>query len=89
MRFILVMKCEFPPAVAALAIGVLVVILVKSFDLYFPPAGAMAVLALLIPDSAVLLYTVEVVLGITILTLAAGIWVKYNRRRGFIGGTVA
>lgn len=89
MRFILVMKCEFPPAVAALAIGILVVILVKSFDLFFPPAGAMAVLALLIPDSAVLLYTVEVVLGITILTLAAGIWVKYNRRRGFIGGTVA
>ncbi len=79
MRFILVMKCALSPAVAALAIGILVIILVRSFGLYFPPAGAMAVLALLIPDSAVLPYTAEVALGITILAIAADIWVRCNR----------
>ena len=76
MRFVLVMKCGISPAVAALPIGVLIIVLVKSFKLYFPPAGAMAVLALLIPDGAVLLYPAEVALGITILALAADIWVK-------------
>lgn len=80
MRFILVMKCALSPAVAAVAIGILAIILVRSFRLYFPPAGAMSVLALLIPDSAVLPYTAEVALGITILTLAADIWVKCTRR---------
>lgn len=75
-RFILVIKCGLSPAAAALPIGILIVILVKSFGLYFPPAGAMAVLALLIPDDAVLLYPVQVILGITILAFAADIWVK-------------
>lgn len=76
VRFILVMKCGLSPAVASLPIGILIVALVKSFGLYFPPAGAMAVLALLIPDSAVLLYPVQVILGITILAFSADIWVK-------------
>ena len=81
MRLILVMKCGLSPAVAALPIGILIVILVKSFGLYFPPAGAMAVLALLIPDDTVLLYPVEVILGITILSFAADIWVKRLERQ--------
>ena len=81
MRFILVMKCGLSPAVASLPISILIIILVKSFGLYFPPAGAMAVLALLIPDSAVLLYPVQVALGITILAFAADMWTKRLERQ--------
>ncbi len=80
MRFTLVMKCGFSPAIAALAIGVLIIILVECVGPYFPPAGAMGVLALLIPDSAVPPYTIEVVLGITVLALTADVWVKYCQR---------
>lgn len=80
MRFTIVMKCGFPPAVAALVISVLIIFLVECVGLYFPPAGAMGVLALLIPDSAVLPYTIEVVLGITVLALTADVWVKCCQR---------
>ena len=81
VRFILVMKWGLSPAVASLPIGVLIVIIVKNFGLYFPPAGAMAVLALLIPDNAVLLSPVEVILGITILAFAADIWSKRLKKQ--------
>ncbi|MBQ0037904.1 MAG: hypothetical protein KBS74_04445 [Clostridiales bacterium] len=80
MRFTLVMKCGFSPTVAALAISVLIIILVECVGLYFPPAGAIGVLALLIPDSAVLPYTIEVVLGIMALALTADVWVKCCQR---------
>lgn len=78
-RFLLVMRCGLPPAAAAMVIGVLTVILVRSFRLYFPPAGAMAALALLIPDSAVLAYPLQVCIGIGILSAAAGIWTKHTQ----------
>lgn len=79
-RFAIVMKCGLPYTLAAIVIGVLIVVLVKTFKLYFPPAGAMAVLALLIPDEAVLTYPIQVCIGISVFVLAAAFWVKRTRK---------
>lgn len=75
-RFVLVMNLGFSYTAAAMVIGILIVVLIRAFKLYFPPAGAMAVLALLIPDNAVLMYPLEVCGGIIVLALCAELWVK-------------
>ena len=49
-------------------------ILVKIFALPFPPAAAMAILALLIPETAVKFYPLQVAAGISVLTMLALGW---------------
>ena len=74
VRYVLVMHFALPLWLAALAIGLILILLVEAFKLHFPPAGAMAVLALLIPQEALPLYPLQVLIGITVLSLAARIW---------------
>jgi hypothetical protein len=59
----------FPLTAAAFVACVCVQILVKIFKMPFPPAAAMSILALLIPESAVMFYPLQVAAGITVLTL--------------------
>lgn len=80
-RLVLVMKLGLAYTAAAIVIGILIVVLLRAFKLYFPPAGAMAVLALLIPDEAVLMYPIEVCGGIVLLTLCAELWIKTGMSR--------
>ena len=61
----------FPLTFASLLCCVIVQILVKIFSMPFPPAAAMSILALLIPESAVFSYPLQVAAGILILTLFA------------------
>lgn len=55
---------------AALAMGCALV-LIHLFKLPFPPAGAIALLPLIIPQSALITYPIQVVVGFVLLTLAA------------------
>ena len=59
----------FPLTAAAFFACVCVQILVKLFRFPFPPAAAMSILAFLIPESAVTFYPVQVLAGISLLTL--------------------
>ncbi len=79
-RFGLVLQLGLPPAVAALCIGILIVFWMFVFHFYFPPAGAMAVLAMLIPETAVPLYPLYACAGISLLTLGAVIFTALNQK---------
>ena len=59
----------FPLTAAAFFACMCVQILVKLFRFPFPPAAAMSILAFLIPESAVTFYPVQVLAGISLLTL--------------------
>ncbi len=69
----------FSLTTAAFFACVFVQILVKIFKMPFPPAAAMSILALLIPESAVKFYPLQVAAGITLLTILALFWKKINR----------
>lgn len=79
-RYFIVMLADAPFAVAAVVIAAAVIVLVKSLKLYFPPAGAMAVLALLIPDASVASYPLQVFVGITSITFISWIIVCAKQR---------
>ena len=72
----------FPLTMAAFVACICVQILVKIFALPFPPAAAMSVLALLIPESAVMFYPVQVAAGIFVLTIFALGWRKIMNFEG-------
>ncbi len=68
-RYLISIKIGLPLTLAT-AIGLFfVIILLRKSRLYIPPAGAMMVLAMLIPEEAVILYPVQVVVGMALLMI--------------------
>ena len=57
----------------------MILLLIRT-GIFLPPAGALTLLAMLIPESAVLLYPVEVTAGVIVFYLAASAMtrVRYN-----------
>jgi len=73
-RFILTIKCKIPLTISAIITTIGFIVLMKKIKLPFPPAAAMGILAMLIPEEIVLIYTLEVAVGISIWTIGAVIW---------------
>jgi CBS-domain-containing membrane protein len=60
---------------AATAAAILIVLLIlKATGLFMPPAGAMAILAMLIPEEAMARYVPAVAVGSTVFMLTAVAW---------------
>jgi hypothetical protein len=70
-RWLFAMQLGWPLTVAAAVAALLMVFLLYAFRLFLPPAGAMAILAMLIPESMLLWYPLQVLIGISLLTLLA------------------
>lgn len=72
-RYFLSMTLESPLPLYVVAIPAVLVMILCMYlmRLYFPPAGAILVLALLIPEQYVLFYPLQILVGIFVLGLAA------------------
>lgn len=81
VRYLFIIKLGISPALGALVISIVIILLVKVVGICYPPAGAMAVLAMLIPDSAVLLYPIQVFAGIGVFAICAEIYEKVIKCR--------
>lgn len=79
-RYFLTMKFGLPLTISAVGTSVLLIITLKFFKIYFPPAGAMAILAMLIPENYVIFYPIQVALGIILISICSGI-LNYNRKK--------
>ena len=82
-RYILCMLFGFPLWSAVVPICLYIILFVKFFGLLLPPAAAMGILALLIPEDCVIMYPLEVFAGILVLTLFAVIYRKFFVSRIF------
>lgn len=68
------------PLTAASAAAVIVIICyIYKVKLYLPPAGAMTVLAMLIPENSVIIYPIEVFAGISVMMCLALLLFKNKR----------
>lgn len=70
-RFFLTMTLGLPLTAAVLVYGILMVIYIKKLSLYIPPAGALGVLAMLIPASVVALYPLQILTGAAVFMILA------------------
>lgn len=72
-RYFLTMKFGLPLTVSAFGASVFLIITLKIFKIYFPPAGAMTILAMLIPENYVVFYPLQVALGIILISICSKI----------------
>lgn len=66
-RLALTAALGLPLTVSALAAAVLLLWILREFGLYLPPAAALAVLAMLIPEADLLVYPIEILFGVAAL----------------------
>lgn len=66
-RLALSVALGLPLTVSAIAAAVILLWLLREFGMYLPPAAALTVLAMLIPQSDLIVYPVEILAGIAVL----------------------
>ncbi len=77
-RFVFCVKFGLPLTLAAFFVAICVLFLVRIFSFPFPPAAAMSVLAMLIPENSVIFYPLQVLFGICVLVALAFFWRKLS-----------
>lgn len=76
-RYVLTVKLEIPLFISAVMGMILVILLMNIVKLYIPPAGAVTILAMLIPEKYLLIYPLEILLGITLLAIISKFCFKF------------
>lgn len=72
IRYVLVLKLGFSLTFAAAVIMLIALLIIHMFDMYMPPAGAIAILSILIPAEAVATFPLQVFAGVSIFVFCAG-----------------
>lgn len=70
-RYLLTMSWHLPLVLPAILTSVCFILMMDKLKLYLPPAGAIGILAMLIPEKAVLLFPFQAGLGITVMMILA------------------
>lgn len=70
-RGILCQLLNLPLTVAAIFAIILSAILIYSFKMYLPPAGALAILAMIIPQTSLYIYPIQILVGAAFLMIIA------------------
>ena len=66
-RLALTVALGLPLTVSAIAAGVILLWLLREFGMLLPPAAALTVLAMLIPQSDLVIYPIEILAGVAVL----------------------
>ncbi len=71
VRFVFVIELGVSYTLVAVLIMTFALFVIHCFHMYMPPAGAIAILSLLIPEEVVLWFPVQIFVGITIFMVAS------------------
>ncbi len=88
MRYLLCMVCALPSCIAAMLVMLTVFCMMKRLSLMMPPAAAVAVLAFLIPESALPVFPIQILCGITVLVAVSYLYHEPHSQRNAAAGTV-
>lgn len=70
-RYILTVQLGLLLTFSAVAATVIMIVILHLFKMYLPPAGALTILAMLIPEENLLLYPIEIFAGISVFMALA------------------
>ena len=73
-RYLFTVMLGIPLWISAIAAILAVILLMRGMKMYIPPAGAITILSVLIPENALTLFPLEILAGICILTVLARIF---------------
>lgn len=80
-RFCLSVWLGWPLAVSAVLATALMLWAKRSLQMYLPPAGAIGILAMLIPQTELWLYPLEILLGSSLLVICALVFFRDKKQR--------
>lgn len=72
-RYILTILLELPLTIAAVTAAAIMLLVFYCTKTYIPPAGAITVLSMIIPESTILTYPVQILAGSTVIMLLSRI----------------
>lgn len=74
VRYLFTIRLELLPlAISALLVTIVVLLIMEKTKTFIPPAGAIAILAMLIPAERVLFYLIECIIGAFLVVLCSNI----------------
>ena len=74
-RYVFTVLLGLPLTISAVIAILFMIFYLYAFDAFMPPAGAMTILAMLIPETMMLYYPMQVFLGVFVLSMA-GVVIK-------------
>ncbi len=78
-RYMLEISLGMPLTIAAIVATIIVMLLINYSKMFMPPAGAITILAMLIPDEAVVMYPIQIFIGsIIIVMISRNIFVRMH-----------
>lgn len=70
-RYFISVQLGLPLTLSAVTATVIMLAILNLFKMYLPPAGALAILAMLIPQEKLLLYPIEILAGVSVFMMLA------------------
>lgn len=80
-RDLLNIKFELPLTVAAVTATAIMLIILNYSKMFIPPVGAITILSMIIPKESVLLYPLQIFIGILIIVLLSRILFMYRQNK--------
>lgn len=80
-RYVLTMKLGLWLTISAAAATILMILILRACQIFLPPAGALTILAMLIPESYVIIYPLQILTGAGILMFTAWMLQKVKMLR--------
>ena len=76
-RYVLTVRLGIPLFISAIIGMIFVILLMNVLKTYIPPAGAVTILAMLIPEKYILIYPLEILFGIILLAVISKFCYKF------------
>lgn len=69
IKYLTVILFSLPTTISAVMAMLLVAVIMYSFKMFIPPAGALAILPSIVPDNQLLMYPLEIFCGVTLFMI--------------------
>lgn len=81
-RYLLSMKLDMPLTVSALVATLVMLMILTYAKMYMPPVGAITILSMIIPESSVVTYPLQIFIGsVVVITLSRILFMKRQNKK--------
>lgn len=78
-RYLLTIKLELPLTVSALIATLIMLLILTYTKMYMPPVGAITILSMIIPQSSVITYPLQIFVGSVVIILLSGVFFMWRQ----------
>lgn len=78
-RYLLTIKLELPLTVSALIATLIMLLILTYTKMYMPPVGAITILSMIIPESSVITYSLQIFVGSVVIILLSRVFFMWRQ----------